>query len=193
MQNFLIVDFEFTMYTKPVGRPNGFFPEIIEAGAVKLSGDDFTCTGKLQSFVRPHFYPRQAKEAMDFCMITADDMKKGIEFPEMVEKLAALYEAGNTYFVAWGDSDYKVLQQGCERHKIVNPIAFEDYLDLADAYKLWKQDERTTGLKKATEEQEVDTAGLWHTAFDDANNTGKLLVAMLQKGWSTAAYFAAKE
>ncbi len=57
---------------------------------------------------------------------------------------------------------------------------------------MWKQDERTTGLKKATVEQEVDTAGLWHTAFDDANNTGKLLVAMLQKGWSTA-YFVAKE
>ncbi len=86
-----------------------------------------------------------------------------------------------------------MLQQGCERHKIANPIAFEDYLVLAEAYKLWKQDERTTGLKKATVEQEVDTAGLWHTAFDDANNTGKLLVAMLQKGWSTAAYFVAKE
>ncbi len=193
MKNFLIVDFEFTMYTKPVGRPNGFFSEIIEVGAVKLSGEAFNCTGKLQNFVKPHFYPKQAKEAMDFCMITANDMKKGIEFSEMVEKLAALYEAGNTYFVAWGDSDYAVLQKGCERHKIANPVLFEDYLDLAEAYKLWKQDERTTCLKKATEEQEVDTAGLWHTAFDDANNTGKLLVAMLQKGWSVEAYFAAKK
>lgn len=59
-------------------------------------------------------------------MITADDIKNGIKFPEMVEKLAALYEADNTYFVSWGDADYKVLQQGCERHKIANLIAFED-------------------------------------------------------------------
>ena len=36
MAAFLIVDFEFTKYTKPVGRPNGFFPEIIEIGAVKF-------------------------------------------------------------------------------------------------------------------------------------------------------------
>lgn len=193
MKNFLIVDFEFTMYTKPVGRPNGFFSEIIEVGAVKLTGEDFVCAGKLQDFVKPHFYPKQAKEAMDFCMITEKDMLKGINFPQMVEKLSALYEKDNTYFVAWGDSDYKVLQRGCERHKLLNPIAFSDYLDLAEAYKLWKHDEKTTGLKKATEEQKVDTDGLWHTAFDDANNTGKLLVAMLKKGWSIEAYLAAKE
>lgn len=102
------------------------FIHLIEAGAVKLSGEDFTCTGKLQSFVRPHCCPRHAKEAMDFCMITDDDIKNGIEFPEMVEKLAALYEADNTYFVSWGDADYKVLQQDCECHKIANLIAFKD-------------------------------------------------------------------
>lgn len=193
MKNFLVVDFEFTMYRRPVGRPNGFFSEIIEIGAVKLEGDDFSCTGKLENFVKPHFYPKQAKEAMDFCMITENDMKKGIEFKQLIDKLAALYEAGNTYFVAWGDSDYAVLKKGCERHKIDNPILFEDYLDLAEAYKLWKNDEKTTGLKKATEEQEVDTEGLWHTAFDDANNTGKLLAKMFAKGWTVEQYFAARE
>ena len=34
MKDFLLVDFEFTTYTKPVGRPRGFFSEIIEIGAV---------------------------------------------------------------------------------------------------------------------------------------------------------------
>lgn len=192
MKSFLIVDFEFTMYRRPVGRPNGFFSEIIEIGAVKLAGEEYKCAGTIQNFVKPHFYPRQAKEAMDFCMITEKDMQRGIEFKAMLDKLAALYEAGTTYFVAWGDSDYKVLQKGCERHKLENPILFEDYLDLAEAYKLWKGDEKTTGLKKAVEEQEVDAAGLWHTAFDDANNTGKLLVAMLAKGWTVEQYLAAK-
>ena len=120
------------------------------------------------------------------------DMKKGIEYPEMVAKLAEIYEAGQTYFVAWGTEDYKVLNTGCERHKIENPVQYEDYLDLAEAYKLWKGDELTTGLKRATEEQEVDTAGLWHTAYDDAANTGKLLVRMLEKGWTPELYFEQK-
>ena len=37
MAQFIVVDFEFTYYNKPVGRPNGFFPEIIEIGAVKIT------------------------------------------------------------------------------------------------------------------------------------------------------------
>ena len=71
-------------------------------------------------------------------MITAKDMQQAIEFPAMVQELAALYESGETYFVAWGTEDYKVLQTGCERHKIENPVKYEDYLDLALAYRLWK-------------------------------------------------------
>ena len=192
MKNYLLVDFEFTTYTRPVGRPGGFFSEIIEVGAVKLDAD-LKEVGGLQAFVKPHFYPKQAKESMDFCMITEKDMKKGIEFPEMVKRLAALYEAGNTYFVAWGTEDYKVVDIGCQRHKIDNPFQKEDYLDLAEAYKLLKGDNYTTGLKKATEEQQVDTAGLWHTAYDDANNTGKLLVKLLEQGWSVESYREQKE
>ena len=102
MRNYLVVDFEFTTYTKPVGRPRGFFSEIIEIGAVLLKGEALEQAAKIQDFVKPHFYPKQAKDSMDFCMITEKDMKKGIEYPEMVQKLAGVYEAGTTYFVAWG-------------------------------------------------------------------------------------------
>ena len=55
MKDFLLVDFEFTTYTKPVGRPRGFFSEIIEIGAVKLTGADFKEEGKIQNFVKPNF------------------------------------------------------------------------------------------------------------------------------------------
>ena len=193
MKKFLVVDYEFTTYERPVGRPRGFFSEIIEIGAVKLEGKPLAESGRIQDFVKPKFFPKQAKDSMDFCMITPKDMEKAIEFPAMVEELAKLYEAGETYFVAWGTEDYRVLQAGCEHHKLANPIQQEDYLDLALAYRLWKGDDYTTGLKRATEEQEVDTAGLWHTAFDDANNTGKLLIDMLAKGWKLEDFFAARE
>ena len=81
MRNYLVVDFEFTTYTKPVGRPRGFFSEIIEIGAVLLKGEMLEQAAKIQDFVKPHFYPKQAKDSMDFCMITEKDMKKGIEYP----------------------------------------------------------------------------------------------------------------
>lgn len=181
-KNYLLVDFEFTTYSRPVGRPSAYFSEIIEIGAVLLDGESFQELARYQSFVKPKFFPKQAKDSMVFCMITEKDMKKAAEFPDMVKKMAELYKPGETYFVAWGDSDYKVLDTACKRYKIENPIKFEDYLDLAEGYKLMKGDNYTTGLKTATEEQEVDTAGLWHTAFDDANNTGKLLKKLVEKG-----------
>lgn len=183
MKNYLLVDFEFTTYNRPVGRPSAYFSEIIEIGAVLFDGESFKELARYQSFVKPRFFPKQAKDSMDFCMITEKDMKQAAEFPDMVKKMAEMYKAGETYFVAWGDSDYNVLDTACKRYKIANPIKFEDYLDLAEGYKLMKGDNYTTGLKAATGEQEVDTAGLWHTAFDDANNTGKLLKKLVEKGW----------
>lgn len=183
---FLVVDFEFTFYKKPVGRPRGFFSEIIEIGAVKLSTEG-TSLGKVQNFVLPHFYPKQAKEAMEFCMITEKDMKKGISFSKMRDELAHLYDE-ETYFVTWGDSDYAVLEEGCQRHGLLNPIPYEACLDLAEAYRFWIGSDRTIGLRQAAEEQAVETEGLWHTAFDDAYNTGKLLLKMMEKGWTVEGY-----
>ena len=190
--NYLVVDFEFTFYKRPVGRPRAFFAEIIEIGAVKLDENLNEC-GKLQNFVKPHFFPKHAKDAMDFCMITDADMKKAITFPAMLEKMSEMYEAGNTLFVAWGDSDYKVLAEGCSRHKLENPVLQADYLDLAEAYKLWRGEENTPGLKTAITEMDVTADGLAHTAFDDAYNTGKVLAKMLEKGWTYEAYLNAKE
>lgn len=190
-KDFFVADFEFTHYTKPMGRPRGFFAEIIEIGAVKIDALSLEVVGKIKDFVHPHFYPKQAKEGMDFCMITEQDMKSAVEFGEMLEQINALYVPGQTYFVAWGGEDYKVVAEGCKRHKLENPVLAEDYLDLAAAYKLLKGDNYTTGLRKATEEQDVDTGGLWHTAYDDAANTGKLLLKLLDKGWKPEDYLDA--
>lgn len=183
MPQFLIVDFEFTFYKKPVGKPRGFFPEIIEVGAVKLDTDANQYVTKFQSFVKPHFYPRQSLDAMNFCMITPKDMAKGIELPEMVNILESIYTPGETYFVGWGAEDYKVLRQGCRRHDINNPIQRDDYLDLALAYKEFAGLERDIGLKRTLEDLGLSFDGIWHTAFDDAQNTGKILRWMLEKGW----------
>ena len=189
--NFFVIDFEFTFYKKPVGKPRGFFNEIIEAGAV-LFDSRGTEAGRMHMFVKPHFYPKQAKDAYDFCMITEKEIKKAIEFPEMVKQISALYVPGQCYFVTWGGEDFRVLDTGCKRHGIENPVHQEDCLDLARAYKLWKDDDYTTGLKAAAEELEIDSEGLWHTAYDDAFNTGKVLFKMLEKGWSLEDFLKAQ-
>ena len=169
--NFFVIDFEFTFYKRPVGRPRGFFNEIIEAGAVLLDSRGAE-TGRMHAFVKPHFYPKQAKDAYDFCMITEKEMKKAIEFPEMVRQISALYTPGNCYFVTWGNEDFRVLDIGCQRHGIENPVRKEDCL--------------------AAEELDTGSEGLWHTAYDDAFNTGRILFKMLEKGWSLEEFLAAQ-
>ena len=184
MKDYFVVDFEFTHYKKQVGRPRAFFPEIIEIGAVKLDRNTYEITGHIQNFVKPHFFPKQAAESMVFCMITEADMKTAIEFSEMLEKINSIYIPGETYMVSWGDQDYSVINQGCQRHGVTNPILPEDCLDLAAAYKKIKGDNYTTGLRAATEELAVDVDGLlWHTAYHDAVNTSKVLVKLLDDGW----------
>jgi sporulation inhibitor KapD len=91
-------------------------------------------------------------------------------------------------FTAWGDADAHVLSEGCGRHEIGNPVLPEDYLDMAAWYKWEMGDDYTTSLRKATEEQQIDTGMLWHTAVDDATNTGKLLVQLLKDGWNPEDY-----
>ena len=182
-KNFFVVDFEFTQYTKPVGKPRAFFPEIIEIGAVLVAGNTFEIIGDIENFVKPHFFPNHAAESMEFCMITEADMEEAIEFSEMLELMGSLYVQGETYFVSWGDSDYHVIEQGCNRHKLTNPILREDYLDLAAAYKAHKGDRLTTGLARAIEELQVTAEGFGHTAYDDAMNTVSVLRKLMDRGW----------
>jgi len=187
-KDFFVVDFEFTQYTKRDGRPRGFFSEIIEIGAVKIDGDTNEITGQIQNFVKPTFYPRQAQEGMAFSMITDSDMKTAIDFGAMLEKIESLYIPGKTWFVSWGGADYSVIAEGCERHEVPNPVFYEDFLDLAEAYKLWYGDARTTSLRDAADEQQIDIEGLWHTAYSDAVLAGKILLLLMEDGWDPEDY-----
>ena len=187
-KDFFVVDLEFTQYTKPTGRPRAFFSEIIEIGAVRIDAVSHEVTGEIQNFVKPHFFPKQAAEGMAFCMITEEDMKDAVEFADMIDKIKALYTPERTFFVTWGEADYLVIKEGCRWHKLPHPILREDCLDLAEAYKLLKGERKTTGLKKAGEELGIDAGGLWHTAHADALNTGKILLKLMEQGWTPEQY-----
>ena len=182
-RDYFVVDFEFTQYSKPVGKPRGFFSEIVEIGAVKIAGDTNEAVGNIQDFVKPHFYPKQAGEIMEFCGITEAHMKTAIDFSAMLEKIGLLYVPGKTFFVTWGGEDYRVIKNGCERHQRTNPILPEDCLDLAEAYRLLNDDRNTTSLRNAAEELDIAEEGHLHAAYDDAVKTGKILIKLLADGW----------
>jgi len=189
-KDFFVVDFEFTQYTKPMGKPRAFFSEIIEIGAIRIDGETFEITGHIEDFVKPHFFPKQAAESMEFCMITEADMENAIDFSDMLGQIASLYVPGETYFVSWGNADYSVIKKNCERHMLPNPILPEDCLDLAEAYKMFKGERNTPGLHKAVEDLNIIDEGFGHTAFDDAVNTGKVLIKLIEDGCKLENYLA---
>ena len=182
-KDFIVVDFEFTQGGQRRNRPVGFFSEIVEFGAVRIDGSSHEVVRQEHCFVRPHFYPGQLKEIAELCMITEKEMRTAITFPDMIGRLKELYIPEKTYFVSWGAADLQILKKGCERHGIENPVLFDDYLDFAEWYRWEMGDSNITGLKKAIYEQDIDAGLIWHTACDDAANTGRLLIKLLKDGW----------
>lgn len=183
-----MADFEFTVYTKPTGRPRGFFSEILEYGWVVWDEEQKTLLGEEQSFVKPKFFPKQAKEGQDFSMITQEDLKTGIEYDQMIERLRKIYRPGETYFVAWGDSDWHVIAEACARYGVENPLQPCDYLDLSKEYQRFFNLDYRPSLKNALDTQQIELSGIWHTALDDAKNTAKLVKHMLNLGWQVTPY-----
>ena len=184
-EHFLVVDFEFTTFgNKRYGMPRAFFPEIIEIGAVSIHAPAFQETTPLQAFVKPRFFPKLTKECTDLTQIYQHDVDGGIAFEELLVLMQAHYTPEKTWFVAWGDSDRDVLQEACNRYRAQYPFLYDDYVDLAEEYKLFYQRNRTIGLKTALDEQNLQAVGLTHSALDDARNTAQLFTFLLAAGWT---------
>jgi sporulation inhibitor KapD len=182
-REYIVVDFEFTTYTKPVGRPRAFFSEIIEVGAVVVVPPEGIFAATFQGFVQPRFFPRIAENAAEFSMISKADLDAGMQFDAMVTKLSQTYRPGQTYLVGWGDADWTVLDTACFRYNVRNPFHFNDYLNLAEEYRQYFGKDKTPSLKNALEEQAITMEGFWHMALNDATHTAKLMVKMVSLGW----------
>jgi sporulation inhibitor KapD len=182
-RNYLVVDFEFTTFDKPVGRPRAFFSEILEFGAVLVEPPAAELGASCQGFVKPRFFPQLAKDSLEFAMISEADLASGMNFEQMLDELARLYRPGQTYLTAWGDADWSVLSTACARYQVENPFRFADYLDLAYNYRTHFGYPRTPSLKDALDEQAIAGEGYWHTALSDATGTARLVLRLLELGW----------
>ena len=182
--HFFVVDFEFTTFGKKTfGKPRAFFPEIIELGAVSIHAPSFEETEPLQAFVKPRFFPKLTQECIDLTQIYQNNVDSGISFEALLSLMKMHYSPEKTWFVAWGDSDRDVLQEACNRYKTTYPFLFEDYVDLAEEYKLFYHHPRTPSLKLALEERQIQAVGLTHSALDDARNTAQLFADLVKAGW----------
>lgn len=183
-RKFLVADFEFTTFHGTYGRPRAFFPEIIEAGAVLLEPPGYECTKPYQVFVKPRYFRKLTEECRNITLIAQKDVDSGISFEAMLAALTEYYQPGATFFAAWGNADRDVIHNACLRYKLPCPFSWDDYIDLAEEYKLFYGFERCHSLKHALEERQITQKGLSHLALDDAINAAQVMLHMIADGWT---------
>lgn len=180
--NFLVVDFEFSV-PRSYGKPRAWFQEIIEVGAILMDENGNLSDKTYNDFVKPRFWPRLADEGYAITGIRQEDVDKGISLEEAIKHLQELAPERDTWLVAWGDADRKVLGSVCEKYGVEYPFVWENYVDLAEDYKAFRALERRASLKRAIEENAIEQIGILHSALDDAINAAQVMAKMMNEGW----------
>ncbi len=181
---FLVVDFEFSV-PRGYGKPRAWFQEIIEVGAVVVDQQGNLSDKTYNTFVKPRFWPKLADESYGITGIRQEDVDTGVELEESIESVIKLTTAPleETYLVAWGDADRKVLSHVCEKYGIAYPFVWDNYIDLAEEYKNFRSLSHLSSLKKAIEDNSIQQIGILHSALDDAINAAQVMIRMMEEGW----------
>lgn len=163
----LFIDFEFTMPEKGE-KFNGFYPEIIEVGAVLVKNDQIL--KQFSSYVKPTKFSILSRRCKNFLSIKQEDINAGLEFEAFIQHLKELSEEQPTKIVTWGNMDMKVLRQNCQELGIEFPFTAQE-IDLSIEYKQFFGDRNQTGLWKAVQAYGKEGSGKHHRALDDALTT----------------------
>jgi sporulation inhibitor KapD len=166
----LFIDFEFTMPDKNE-KYKGFFPEIIEAGAVTVQNG--VIQEQFSSFVAPIRFPELSERCKSFLHISQEQVDKGISFAELICRLEQMGGNAAGEIVTWGNMDMKVLRQNCSKAGLGFPFKGKE-VDLSMEYKRFFGDQNQTGLWKAVKEYGKEGTGRHHRALDDALTTCKI-------------------
>lgn len=192
MAKFLVVDFEFSV-PRSYGKPRAWFPEIIEVGAVLADSLGNPTDQTYSAFVKPRIWPRLAEESYAITGIRQEDVDAGMDLGPSLNALKKMSPDMDTWLVAWGDADRKVLGDVCEKYGLDYPFAWDNYLDLAMEYKTFCELDKRASLKRAIEENEIPQIGILHSALDDAINAAQVMAWMVKKGWTLESLLPMKD
>jgi inhibitor of KinA sporulation pathway (predicted exonuclease) len=172
----IIVDLESTCwegYDAPPGQEN----EIIEIGICMVDVATYEITGKRAIFVKP-----TRSIISPFCTelttITPELVEKeGISFYEACDILEHDYDSRNRLWGSWGNYDHKMFAAQCKSFQVRYPFS-DKYANLKRAYGDLKG--KRIGLNAALEALKMEREGIAHRGDDDAYNTARVLVNLMQ-------------
>jgi inhibitor of KinA sporulation pathway (predicted exonuclease) len=150
--------------------------EIIEIGAVILSASDLRVVDEWQSFVRPVRHPRLTRFCTELTGIRQQDVEEAAIFPEVIGRLAR-WSAGfaGLVFCSWGNYDRNQIQQDCAHHRVVNPFAGVESINLKTKFARMQGGRKKLGLAEALALARLSPLGAHHRGIDDARNMARLM------------------
>ena len=131
---FVIVDLEYTSWQGAHARNwtgPGEFREIVQIGAVRVSGDDLSEANAFMALVRPSLNPVLSDYFVDLTGITnADIARDGMP---VTDALASFRDfAGDLPVLSHGRDDLVIVEE-CAEKGLDNPFAAHDWRDIAPA------------------------------------------------------------
>ncbi len=108
---------------------NGYFNEIIEIGAVRLSPDR-RIEARFDAYIRPVVSRKLTRLVTSLTGITDDQVKHGMSFEQAMEKLQA-FIGRDAVVITWSNTDLGVLMENCRYYYGTEKIPFlHAYVDL---------------------------------------------------------------
>ena len=178
---FLIVDLEWNgAWSK---RAHGYFNEIIEIGAVRLT-ETMEETGRFHAVIRPQVSKKLSTIVTDLTNITEEELSDGTSFYKAMAGLRRFAGEGDRVLVTWSTTDLSVLMENCRFFTGDDrPVGFTHYADL-QAYcqkQLGIDASRQPGLDNICERLGISEEGFsLHRAPDDACLTAEICRRMYE-------------
>lgn len=178
---FLIVDLEWNgAWSK---RAHGYFNEIIEIGAVRLT-ETMEETGRFHAVIRPQVSKKLSSIVTDLTNITEEELSDGTSFYKAMAGLRRFAGEGDRVLVTWSTTDLSVLMENCRFFTGDDrPVGFTHYADL-QAYCQKQLDidaSRQPGLDSICARLGISEEGYsLHRAPDDACLTAEICRRMYE-------------
>ena len=148
----------------------GYFNEIIEIGAVRLS-EDGRIEDRFDAYIRPVVSRKLTRLVTNLTGITDDQVKKGVSFGQAMERLCR-FVGEDAVIITWSNTDLTVLMENCRYFYGDERIPFlSAYLDLQH-YAQLRLDLGTAqqvALGKLAEQLNLNSEAMeLHHAIDDS-------------------------
>ncbi|MBQ7038084.1 MAG: exonuclease domain-containing protein [Clostridia bacterium] len=148
----------------------GYFNEIIEIGAVRLS-EDGRIEDRFDAYIRPVVSRKLTRLVTNLTGITDDQVKKGVSFGQAMESLCR-FVGEDAVVMTWSNTDLTVLMENCRYFYGDERIPFlSAYLDLQyyAQTRLGLGTAQQVALSKLAEQLELNSDEVeLHHAIDDS-------------------------